>query len=218
MKKLLTPVAVAVSLAAGSLAAPTIASAELSANFGLSNMYLWRGQNLTPDGGFINGGLQYDTEVGLYGGVWAGSEEGGHETDLYVGFGGEVGDTGFSYDVSYWKYLYPEEGTDVDLGDSDYSEWVIGLGFGGFSFTAYLEAEDDFADDNYYTIGYSYDAFSATYGWWDLDAAGANEYSHITLGYAYNDNLSFAVSFADNDVGTSVEEDPLFQATYSFSF
>lgn len=235
MKKVLGPVALAVSLAAGSLAVPSMASAEVSASLGVSNMYLWRGQNLTPTGAAVDGGLQFDHESGFYAGTWMTSETGGHETDLYLGFGGTIGDTGIGYDVSYWKYLYPEDGTNVSLGDNDASDVVIGLSYEWFSFAAYLGAEtdndadsdgknDDFADNNYFTVGAAYDKYSITYGWWDYNttAFGANEYSHITLGYAYNDNLSFAVSFADNDVAdnaaTAVEEDPLFQVRYSLSF
>ncbi|MDH5694708.1 MAG: hypothetical protein OEZ47_16550, partial [Gammaproteobacteria bacterium] len=49
-------VALAVALAAGT-ALPTVAGADgLTTNIAVSNMYLWRGQNLSPNGGVVSGG------------------------------------------------------------------------------------------------------------------------------------------------------------------
>ena len=105
----LSTVTVASALAVSSFALlPSVASAETSASLTLSNMYLWRGVNLTPDAPAISGSLDYAHESGAYLGVWTTNEDDGIETDLYVGFAGEAGD--FSYDISYWAYLYPEEG------------------------------------------------------------------------------------------------------------
>ena len=68
------------ALAISSLAmVPGVASAEVSANVAVSNMYLWRGVNLSPDGGVVSGGLDYAHDSGFYAGVWTSSEEGGHE-------------------------------------------------------------------------------------------------------------------------------------------
>ena len=106
--KKIAPLAASLSLLSGGLAMPGVASAEVSANVAVSNMYLWRGVNLSPDGGVVSGGLDYANESGFYAGIWASSEEGGHETDVYLGFAGEAGD--FSYDIGYIYYMYPEDG------------------------------------------------------------------------------------------------------------
>ena len=208
------PYAVSLSLLGAGLTAPTVASAELSANLDLANMYLWRGTNLTPDGPAISGGLEYGHESGLYAGVWTINETGGHETDLYVGFGGEAG--GFSYDVSYWAYLYPEDGTAPNdgLGDTYLSDIVLSGGMGDFTVTLYIAEETQGAPDAmYYTFDYTIGSVNLLYGGWDNDAPNS-EYSHVQVSYSYSDNLTFAVSVASDD-GAGVEEDPLFLVSYS---
>lgn len=230
LKNKITSLAIASVLSAPAVMVSAPAHAEMSASFAAANMYLWRGQNLTKDGAAISGSIDYGHESGFYAGAWTSTETEGHETDLYLGFGGEM--EGFSYDVSYWKYLYPEDvdGTtslQVDLGDNDASEFVIGLGYGPVSFTAYMAAESGSDDNNYYTISGDMGQFSLTYGFWDLEkgsiTGAQDEYSHIQLGYAATDELSFAVSIASSDLDSNsdtsaIEEDPLFMVMYSKSF
>jgi len=214
--KKISPIALAVSMAVGGAVVPTIASAEMSANLGIANMYLWRGQNLTPDGPQVSGGIEFSGDTGLYGGLWTSNETGGHETDLYVGFGGEAGD--LSYDISYWQYLYPEDtddlGDQVDLGDNTVSDIVVGLGFAGVGLTFYVASETQGGPDaTYITLDYGMGDYSFLFGTWDVDAPDS-EYSHIQVSYAVNDNLSLTVSKASDD-GAGVEEDPLFVVSYS---
>ncbi len=218
----LTAAAVAAALVTGgSFAVPLAAQAELSTTIGVANMYLWRGQNLTPSGAQAHGSLDY-TKGGFYAGVWATTETDGHETDLYLGYGGEIG--GFSYDVSYWKYLYPEDCTAVpscDLGDNDLSEVVLSAGFGPVTAAAYIAVESEADDDKYYTVDASFGKFNILYGWWDLENPG-NEYSHFTLSYSATDEITMAVSMLDNDGVTpetgGLTENPLFYVGYTKSF
>ncbi len=216
--KKLTPVALATSMALGGLAAPSIASAEMSASIGVANMYLWRGLNLTPDGPQVQGGLEWSNEAGVYGGVWTTNETGGHETDLYLGYGGAAGD--FSYDVSYWYYMYPEDvdgvGNFVDLADNALSEFVIGLGYMDFNATFYVSQETQGGSDWVYTtLDYTYGDYNFLFGTWSFDQNGAgDEYSHITVTYSITDDLAFAVSKVSSDDGTT-EEDPLFVISYN---
>ena len=221
----LNPLFLATAVALGGAAVPTIASAGASASVGVANMYLWRGQNLTPDGAQVHGGIDYSSDMGLYGGVWTTTETGGHETDLYVGFGGEVG--GFSYDLSYWWYLYPEERDEdtsetIGISDSDAAEFIVSLGFAGVSLGAYINADSDNDDNNYFTLGYSFDKYGITYGMWDLEFpdAGGDEYTHLTFTYSATDEVTLGVSkaFSDLDDDTGVEEDPLFYVAYDLSF
>ena len=212
--KKISPIALAVSMAVGGAVVPTIASAEMSANLGIANMYLWRGQNLTQDGPQVHGGIEFAGDTGLYGGLWTTNETGGHETDLYVGFGGEAGD--LSYDISYWQYLYPEDGTAPDdgLGDTNLSDVVVGLGYAGVGLTFYVASETQGGPDaTYITLDYSVGDYSFLYGTWDVDAPDS-EYSHFQVSYAVNDNLGLTVSKASDD-GAGVEEDPLFMVSYN---
>jgi len=212
------PYAVSLSLLGAGLAAPGIANAEVSASLGLANMYLWRGVNLAQDGGTISGSLDYANESGVYAGIWTTSEQGGHETDVYLGYAGEAGD--ISYDVSYILYMYPEDtnADGSDLSDNTFSEVALGVGFGGFGVGVYVSTDpyqDADSDWVYYTLDYSTGKYNILYGAWTYDDAGNDEYSHVTLTYSYNDNLSFAVSVAQDDIPNNVETDPLFVVTYS---
>jgi len=210
MKRLnkVTAAVLASTISAAAFIVPSVASAELSANIGVSNMYLWRGTNLSLDGGVVSGGLDYSHESGAYAGMWTTSETDGHETDLYVGFGGEVG--AVSYDISYWAYLYPE---DDKIADGDISEVIVSLGTGPVTATAYISADEGSSEEyNYYTLSAEMGAFSATYGIWD-----DSSYSHVTGSYAATDELAFSISVAMEDEGT-VEEDPLFAVSYTKSF
>jgi len=221
MKKFnLTSVVAATSIAMGAALAPQAVQADVSATVGVSSMYLWRGQNLTPDGGQVHGSIDYSNANGLYAGAWTSSEEGGHETDLYVGFGGSFGD--FGYDVSYWRYLYPEDGTNVDLDKNDSAEVVVSGSYGPVTAAAYIQVDSDNKDNNYYTVSGSFNKFTVLYGWWDNELSTANDYTHITLSYQATDEISASISIADNDVADdasgAVETDPLFQIGYTKSF
>lgn len=218
-----TALAVAIATGATGLSVAPSAQAEFSATVGAANMYLWRGQNLTKDGAQVFGSLDY-TNGGFYLGAWASTETGGEETDLYVGYGGAIGE--FSYGISYWKYLYPEDcsgtPTTCALGDNDASEAVVTLGYGPVHASAYIAVESGKDDDIYYTIDGSLGKFTLLYGWWSLENPG-NEYSHITLSYAATDELKFAVSVLSNDSGYTPEtgapaENPLFMVSYSKKF
>ena len=211
----LAPVALAVSLAAGSFALPGAASAEVEYNAAVSSMYLWRGLD-SSNGPTINGGVDYTTAPGLYVGAWASSGlngtgsstngADGYELDLYAGFAGEVG--GFGYDISYWDIDYPQ--VTGPNGDSS-NELALSLSYAGLSL-GYVMNTDSASDYEYTTLGYSIDKFGITYGMSD-DGAGA-EYSHVDLSYSPTDALTFTVSKASDDTA-GVPEEALIVVSYS---
>ena len=219
--KALTPIALSVSVALGGLAIAPAASAEVSANVAISNMYLWRGTNLATTGGTVSGGIDYANESGLYAGVWTSSETGGTETDLYFGFAGEAGDV--SYDVGYIWYLYPEDtGFSPDLGDNDFSEIMLSAGMAGFGAALFISADPlpasatvDGEDYTYLALDYTTGDYNILYGIQSMDKTSSADYTHLTLTYSYSDNLSFAVSIASPDTKDAIEEDPLFAVSYS---
>ncbi len=226
--------ALAVATAFSGLAVTGTANAGGSASFSASNMYLWRGQNLTKSSGQIAGSLDYKHSSGAYAGVWTTNETDGHETDLYVGFGGAAG--GLSYDISYWNYLYNEDCNSTESscasGKNDLSEYVLSVGYAPVKLTVYMNADAKTSEDEYkyYTLDASFGKFGAQYGVWDFNKTGANNYSHLTLSYAATDEFTFKISKASNDSGYSndyankgtdaygVEEDLLFLVTYAKSF
>jgi uncharacterized protein (TIGR02001 family) len=60
----------------------------------------------------LSGYVEAETN-GFYGGLWAlvSKESAANEVDLYLGYRAE-GDTGFSYDVNYTRFFYPNDGGD----------------------------------------------------------------------------------------------------------
>ncbi|MEE3319757.1 MAG: TorF family putative porin [Pseudomonadota bacterium] len=218
---------IASAVAAASVMAPAIAAAEVSGSLGIASMYLWRGQDVSAGTANVSGSLDFTTEMGFYAGSWVSSAgtsvnaagTTSTETDFYAGFGGEAG--GLSYDISYWTYVYPED----DVGAGELAELIASVGMAGFTFTGYVSAndlsdsdEENFGDDLYFTLGYSYDAFGVTVGTWELDADDSN-YTHVDLSYSPVENLTFTVSkVVDSDEFAPVtdDQDPLFVVGYSF--
>ncbi|EKF75745.1 hypothetical protein A11A3_02712 [Alcanivorax hongdengensis A-11-3] len=210
------------SAVAASMVAPSMAAAEVSGSLGISNMYFWRGQDISGGTANVSGSLDYSHSSGLYAGVW-GSSAGngtngndapaaGTETDLYVGFGNEY--KGLSYDLSYVYYAYPNQ------QDTDFSEVIGSVGFAGVTATGYFGVDNGSTENssNYYTLGYSYDKYSILAGTWDMEADDTN-YTHVDLSYALTDQLSFTVSqitAADKFAGVDDSDDPLFVVSYSF--
>lgn len=217
IKKTVLAASVAATMAAG-LAAPSIAVAEVSGTVGVSNMYFWRGQDISNGGAQVFGSLDYAHSTGLYAGIWGSSETDTTEYDLYAGYAGSVGD--FGYDIAYVDYNYPND------TDSDLQEVILSLGYAGFSAAGYFgvgdygrgdDAEDN--EDNYFTLGYSYDKYGITVGTWDFDAEDAN-YTHVDLSYALTDELGFTVSkiVDSEDDNMDDNDDALFVVTYALSF
>ena len=103
---------------------------------------------------------------------------------------------------------------------------ILNLGFAGFSAAGYFGVGDygrgdDSVDneDNYYTLGYSYDKYGVTVGTWDFEADDSN-YTHVDLSYALTDELGFTVSkIVDSEAGNMDDnDDTLFVVTYALSF
>ena len=120
------------TLALGS--APALA--ETTANFGITNNYLWRGLTQSVNQAAVSGGLDWSAENGFYVGTWASNVEYApgdtysYEHDVYFGYAGE-GDN-ISYDFGFLYYNYD------DINNIDFHELYGTLGFGDFSITAYL--------------------------------------------------------------------------------
>jgi hypothetical protein len=221
MKTLSKAVAIASLVSAGLMGAQVAnAEVEVSASAAVSNIYLWRGLDLGKVEGSDNGGVPAvsgDLSVstsGAYAGVWASSGDinGGTEYDLYAGYGMESGD--FSADLSVWTYVYPSNDDNSDTM-FDSTEAVLALGFQDASFALYEKLTGNKDGDRYITLGYGMGAVSATLGL-QMSDEDANEYTHVDVSYAYNDNLSFTYSqIVDEGVEDSFNTNGLVVATYS---
>ncbi len=165
MKKLnLGTVALAGTLAMGTVALPTAASAEMSYNIGLHSKYLLRGIGEENTGAAVQGGADYSQESGFYAGWWfsslsytyeatadAKTNKQGFENDFYAGFAGEFS-KGFGYDVGLIQYVY------VNVDDSDLTELKAKLSFADFYVQAQYLLNDGYwgnSGDTYWTAGWS---------------------------------------------------------------
>lgn len=207
MKQKLMASAIALSAMAG-FAVPS-AYADVTAAVGAGNMYYWRGFDL-GGGASVWGDLKY-SESGFYTGIWGGSGDGvmGQEYDLYLGYGGAVGD--FKYDLSYWTYSYPkpksvttyfggvaEDATPSPLRPGDLQEVVAMIGYGPVAFTYYDDIDSKYT---YMTLAATFGDFTAKYG---KHKQGA---SHIDLTYAFNSKLSFTLGKVVDDVDGAIADE-----------
>jgi uncharacterized protein (TIGR02001 family) len=166
------------------------AEVEVAASVAISNMYLWRGNDLGNGQAAISGDINVSM-AGLYGGLWAssGDSASGNEYDIYFGYGGEI--EGFTYDLMLATYVYPS-GQVQDDNIGDLSEIILTLGFGPVSFQ-YYDNVAGATGYEYYTLSASAGSFSAKLGYHDPEADGEDA-AHLDLTYSYNDNLSFTLS------------------------
>ncbi|MBL1320982.1 MAG: hypothetical protein COA63_007980 [Methylophaga sp.] len=144
-----------------------------SASVALGTDYMWRGYSQTTNDPAISGSFDYAHSSGFYIGTWASNVEFGDnassEIDLYAGFGGDIGESGFSYDVGALRYYYAGE-------NYDWNEYHVSAGYSFFS--ASINYSNNVYDSSekgiYYTLGFDYDlpmdiALSAGVGYYDYD-------------------------------------------------
>ncbi|MBF6058888.1 TorF family putative porin [Thiomicrorhabdus heinhorstiae] len=220
LKPLLLSLAVAGS--ATIAVAPSAAQAEVSYNAAVSNMYLWRGQDISNGQAVVTGGIDYSHDSGLYGGVWGSSEDAGTEFDLYLGYGMTSGD--FGLNLAYWSYWYPSDGTKASFERSESSvitEYEVTLSYADFSATAMIDTED--TDLRYYSLSYGIGAFGFHAGYYDGFAAtglpaGDEDYTDFSISFAATDNLTFTVSKAQGDGLYDTNEKPMLNVSYAFTF
>lgn len=215
----------AVAASALSFGALAPAQADISASVSIASSYLWRGIDLSSGTPAVSGDLSYSLGA-FYTGLWASSgdtngnnnngNQNGTEYDIYAGVGQSFGD--FSYDLSVWNYVYPNQSTSEDSFGA-LTETILTLNYGPMSFTwieniANQAVNGSFLTSNGYD-GYRYFSLSATFGQFsvllgahdDLEPtdpkANASTYgnaTHVDVSYAYNDNLSFTFSqFVDDE-------------------
>lgn len=146
-----------------------------SASVALSSDYVWRGYSQTDEEAAISGSFDYAHASGFYAGTWASNVDFGDdasaEIDVYAGFGGDIGDSGLSYDVGFLRYMYDGEDYDWNefYGSVSYSFFTAGVAYSG----------DVYGTDEtgvYYSLGFDYDlpmeiALSAGIGYYDYDEA-----------------------------------------------
>jgi uncharacterized protein (TIGR02001 family) len=121
MKKILTPILVALTWGAAASAmaqtaapaAPAEPESTLAFNVGAVTDYRYRGISQSRLAPALQGGADYADKSGFYVGAWgstikwiqdAGAKDGNVEIDLYGGYKGAAGDV--AYDVGFLRYQY----------------------------------------------------------------------------------------------------------------
>lgn len=225
MKKTLLAAAVASTLMVGAAVANAEGPWSTSANAALTTDYKFRGISQSNENPAVQGGFDLGHESGFYIGAWAsvvdfdtdnGDYDGSIELDGYLGYGADIGDTGFSYDVGYVYYDYPGD----DGAEGDYQEFYGSIGWQDL--TVGMAYSDDYyaeTDEFYYLYA-------------DYSLALPNEFSldlHVGLNFLEEDGgflssdedrytdyavgisrdiagLNFALAY----VGTDLDDDDVF--------
>ena len=229
-----------VGLFAALQAAPSMVSADVSANVGVSSNYLFRGVTQTDNSAAVQGGLDYEHASGLYAGVWGSNVDFGdgtsYEFDLYAGYSGAIDDIG--YDVGYIYYAYPDAPASIDFGEI-YGELSYGYLSAGLAYTTnsdnstpglYVEG-----DVFYYLAAHIplENDFSAgvTLGYYDFTddkkpSVGEASYGHaaanVTKDAGAFGYVSLNLEYSDIDPGSALgsvnSDDPKFWLGWSKSF
>ena len=186
----------AIALAAGLVMVPN-AYAEMTSNIGVVSKYILRGQTFpraplppgpdavrpdaTPsesDGPAVQGGVDYSHASGFYAGYWGSSlsygndANTGFENDFYGGYGGKVGDIGYSAGLVQYYYL--------NIDNSNALEVDASLSFGPVKGgMRYLASDVAWGNtgDIYWTLGYStkfleHFTFATTLGYYTYEESG----------------------------------------------
>ena len=217
------------SAAAALMSGATIATADgawsTSANVALTNDYKFRGISQSDESAALQGGFDLSHESGFYVGAWASSVDfdtngpccdGSLELDYYLGYGSDIGDTGFSYDVGVMAYTYPgDSGQDGDYneiyGSIAWQDLTVGLVYSDDYYAetdefTYLHAEYSFALPNEFALDLhvGYNLLEEDGGFLSSDEDAYTDYS-VSISRDYM-GLNFAVAY----VGTDLDDDDVF--------
>ena len=180
------------SVASAAVLFSSLASAELTGNFGATSDYLWRGVTQTNHQSAISGGGDYSHSSGVYAGTWVSNVTDDTEIDIYAGFSGEA--SGLSYDLGYIKYHYPNVYEDFD-------EVYLGLGYSMFGLNYALDSENK---NSYMSVTVDAEvsglALNLTAGQYSFDVSD-NDYVHYGVSATKSIDggwdATFAVSTTD---------------------
>ena len=228
LNKKLMSAALATTLLAA--VATTQAETEISGNVALTSDYKFRGISQSNEDIAIQGGFDLGWDTGIYVGVWGssvdfdtddGDFDGSLELDGYVGWAGDLGDSGnLGVDVGYMYYSYPgDEGA-----DGDYQEVYFKLNLWDGTLGAVYS--DDYyggTGDFYYLSGdYSFGlgenlSLDLHVGYNDLEKNGGFLATDTDSYVDYSVGISaswLAVDWSLAYVGTDLDEEDVFDTEW----
>lgn len=180
---------------------PAVSMAEVSGNIGFVSDYIFRGIYQAASSG--SGGVDYAHDSGFYVGTWVADVDDGLETDLYFGYGSDVGE--FSWGVGFTGYYY------TDLFDNTYEEVNLGIGYSFVSLDVAIGGYDDpnpLAADDYTFASLTFEVPNGpyfTFGSWGDEFTG--DYVEVGYGFEWHGfDLSIALINSDDLVLSSVNQ------------
>jgi uncharacterized protein (TIGR02001 family) len=223
MKKTLVSSAVTGALLVGTAGFGT-AQAELEFNVGAFTDYILWGASASDNNAVVQGGIDYGHESGFYLGTWVSTlgDGAGQEVDLYGGYVFAAGE--FEIDLGYLYYYYPA------LDDADYGDLFAQASYGPLyaSVNYALHAQNsDYEGSMVYKLGGDVEvmpsiSLNGEFGY--TDQQGINDGADVdwtfwSLGLTKSTNMGdISLTYAQNDEGQVIGDDPLFVVGYSISF
>jgi len=203
--------ALAALAAAGTLAAGAASAQDVTVSAGtaLYSNYVSSGYTQSDDGPALQGYVEVESH-GFYAGIWASTvdfdDQDSIEVDLYAGYRNELA-SGFSYDLSYYRYYYDHSGDCC-------GEVILALGQtvndklsvrGELSYDPQFEGRSieggfDYALTDKLALG-------ATYGY--IDNGG--HYGDIGVTYSFTDTIS-----GDLRIHDATDNDPIVAVGIAF--
>jgi len=191
--------------------------ADFSANVGMVSDYIYRGTFQSASS--ASAGLDYEDDNGFYIGVWGADVSDGIETDLYFGYGSEIGD--FTWGIGYTGYYYTESSF-----DETYTEVNLSLGYGMFSLDVALGDHDvpNPTIDDYTFVSLTLELPNGpyfTYGSWGDEFDG----DYLEIGYGFDwQGLDLSIAWITSDdlgvseAGLPADQSLVFGISKSFAF
>lgn len=181
LKTLVLSMAIAGSSVA--VLAPATVQAGVTGNAGLVSQYIFRGLPQSAGAAAAQAGVDYESESGLYAGLWASEVQNDEiEYDVYGGWSGEVSGVGLSAGVTLYRYT-------EEVWDKSYDEVNLSASFGGLSLgidvgnhtPPGVGAEDH--SYNVLTASYEYGSVYGLYGMTQDFLGEDTSYSWLEVGY-----------------------------------
>lgn len=201
-------------LLSGSLLASSTVLAEMSGNVSLGSDYVYRGISQTGENPTIQGGFDFESESGLYAGVWASNVgfDGSIEIDLYAGYGGSISE-GLDYDVGVLRYEYPDD-AQGGAAASSFNEVYASVSFSGLTLgiayspdffaesdkATYLHLEYEVSLPNDFGLSFHYGRQSID----DNAAFGTPDYSDYSLAVSKTvSDIDLSLTWFDTDLSST---------------
>jgi uncharacterized protein (TIGR02001 family) len=198
---------------------PVQAESPLTANFGVTSNYIFRGVSQTGDIAAASTGIDYNHKSGAYAGLWSSSLGGGgnYELDIYGGYGGKI--SNIDYDIGLIFYNYP--GTP---NTNDFAEIYANADFDYFTLQVAFTIDKDSTtqdSDLYAAVGTELELkkglnLGLTLGLYSFDDPAFEDYMHIQAALKKGE---FTFALDKNDLSNPAGIDDLrLSASWTRSF